>query len=128
MLGLPELHCEKNRYPYHVNDVNICLVRDNLRCCVLCFQIVKLSCGGVGVLSPWAGGVGCLAVVSASGLATPPLHPLPSSSPSYVPGFQDPKLLNFVASTVRKCLKVNGKCVFSLVTVSIAVVETIMIV
>lgn len=77
---------------------------------MLCFQIVKLSCGGVGVLSPWAGGVGCLAVVSASGLTTPPLHPLPaSSSSSYIPGFQDPKLLKFVASTVRKCLKVMEK-------------------
>ncbi|XP_037773834.1 uncharacterized protein LOC119569975, partial [Penaeus monodon] len=33
--------------------------------------LLKLNCGGVAVLCPWAGGVGCLAVISASGLATP---------------------------------------------------------
>ncbi|KAK4320568.1 hypothetical protein Pmani_008572 [Petrolisthes manimaculis] len=69
-------------------------------------MMVKLSCGGVGVLSPWAGGVGCLAVMSASGLATPPLHPPSSSShTSYVPGLKEHNLLKFVAVTVRKCLK-----------------------
>ncbi|ROT72975.1 hypothetical protein C7M84_008642, partial [Penaeus vannamei] len=64
--------------------------------------LLKLNCGGVAVLCPWAGGVGCLAVISASGLATPPLH---SQAASQETRITDPGLLNFVAQTVEKCLK-----------------------
>ncbi|XP_063610074.1 treslin-like [Penaeus indicus] len=75
--------------------------------------LLKLNCGGVAVLCPWAGGVGCLAVISASGLATPPLH---SQAASQETRITDPGLLNFVAQTVEKCLKnasphMNGETV-----------------
>ncbi|XP_064103582.1 uncharacterized protein LOC135213550 [Macrobrachium nipponense] len=65
-------------------------------------MLLKLSCGGIAVLSPWAGGVGSLAVVSASGLATPPVM--------YKSGAQDskmkhPSILKFVTQAVEKCLK-----------------------
>ncbi|XP_066937906.1 treslin-like [Macrobrachium rosenbergii] len=66
-------------------------------------MLLKLSCGGIAVLSPWAGGVGSLAVVSASGLATPPVM--------YKSGAQDskmkhPSILKFVTQAVEKCLKI----------------------
>ncbi|XP_045594124.2 treslin [Procambarus clarkii] len=65
-------------------------------------MVLKLSCGGIAILCPWAGGVGCLTVISASGLATPPLHSQATNQGSRV---TDPHLLRFVAQSVEKCLK-----------------------
>ncbi|XP_071544769.1 uncharacterized protein [Panulirus ornatus] len=65
-------------------------------------MVLKLSCGGIAVLCPWAGGVGCLAVISASGLAAPPLSAQGTNQESQL---TDPHLLKFVAQTVEKCLK-----------------------
>lgn len=64
--------------------------------------VLRLSCNGIAILCPWAGGVGCLAVMSASGLATPPLHSHIANQESHI---TDPHILRFVSLAVEKCLK-----------------------
>ncbi|KAK8401365.1 hypothetical protein O3P69_002852 [Scylla paramamosain] len=57
--------------------------------------VLQLSGGSLALLSPWGEGAGCLALVSASGLAA--LAPdMPDCPPS---------TLQFVSAAVRKCLK-----------------------
>ena len=66
--------------------------------------MLKLSCGGIAVLSPWAGGVGSLAVVSASGLVTPPVYSKSSDQDS---NRKHASVLKFVNQAVEKSLKVS---------------------
>ncbi|XP_068221139.1 uncharacterized protein [Palaemon carinicauda] len=65
-------------------------------------MLLKLDCGGIAVLSPWAGSVGSLAVVSASGLATPPVMNKTGAQDSQV---KHPSILKFVTQAAEKCLK-----------------------
>ncbi|KAK7086954.1 hypothetical protein SK128_000845 [Halocaridina rubra] len=65
-------------------------------------MLLKLSCGSVAVLSPWIGGVGSLAVISASGLAIPRLHSHPSPQESKM---KHPAIVKFISQTIEKCLK-----------------------
>jgi len=59
-------------------------------------MLLRLGCGGLALLCPWAGDVGCLAVVSSSGLAVPPL---PSTSQQ-----SDEILTHFASEIVKRCL------------------------
>ncbi|CAL4158686.1 unnamed protein product [Meganyctiphanes norvegica] len=59
-------------------------------------MLLRLGCGGLALLCPWAGDVGCLAVVSSSGLAVPPL---PSTSQQ-----TDDILTHFAVEIVKRCL------------------------
>ncbi|XP_050735884.1 treslin-like isoform X3 [Eriocheir sinensis] len=62
--------------------------------------VLRLSCGSLALLSPWGGGAGCLALVSASGLAA--LAPYMPDCP--------PSTLQFVSAAVRRCLKDAAPC------------------
>ena len=64
-------------------------------------QVLRLSGGSLALLSPWGEGAGCLALVSASGLAA--LAPdMPDCPPS---------TLQFVSAAVRRCLKVGWRTI-----------------
>lgn len=59
-------------------------------------MLLRLGCGGLALLCPWAGDIGCLAVVSSSGLAVPPLSSTSQQS--------DDILAHFATEIVKRCL------------------------
>ena len=61
--------------------------------------MLRLGCGGLALLCPWAGDIGCLAVVSSSGLAVPPLSGTSQQS--------DEILAHFATEIVKRCLGVS---------------------
>ncbi|XP_047736998.1 uncharacterized protein LOC108678874 isoform X2 [Hyalella azteca] len=64
--------------------------------------VLQLTCGGIGLLSPFIGSVGCLTVLSSSGLAQPPLsqHLIEDS----LVAIATEPLLAFTKAAIKKAL------------------------
>ncbi|KAF2367156.1 hypothetical protein FHG87_002092 [Trinorchestia longiramus] len=68
--------------------------------------VLQLTCGGLGLLSPFLGSVGCLTVLSLSGLAQPPLSQFQVEDSLLA--LATKPLLNFTQAAIKKALHVGG--------------------